>query len=117
AYWRVRTAALRDTVHWSPTVDPEVLKLVSNDIVRESNVHTLLHCWVVSTIVIDCTGDGDIFAQAGAAFDDDFDGESAHARLTTSFRFGNVDMRRYLDFRMLRQDEFSEVMQRAALDG
>ena len=38
AYWRVRTAALRDTVHWSPTVDPEVLKLVTNDIVRESNV-------------------------------------------------------------------------------
>ena len=43
AYWRVRTAALRDTVHWSPTVDPEVLKLVTNDIVRESNVHTLMH--------------------------------------------------------------------------
>ena len=48
AYWRVRTAALRDTVHWSPTVDPEVLKLVTNDIVRESNVHTLLHSWVVA---------------------------------------------------------------------
>ena len=141
AYWRVRTAALRDTVHWSPTVDPEVLKLVSNDIVRESNVHTLLHCWVVAAImrgnnvdgvifeskqgrfalmapvVIDCTGDGDVFAQAGAAFDDDFDGESAHARLTTSFRFGNVDMRRYLDFRMLHQIEFSEIMQRASLEG
>ena len=145
AYWRVRTAALRDTVHWSPTVDPEVLKLVSNDIVRESNVHTLLHCWVVATIVrhdsggatvggvifeskqgrfaltasvvIDCTGDGDVFAQAGAEFDDDFDGESAHARLTTSFRFGNVDMRRYLDFRMLHQTEFSEIMQRASQEG
>jgi hypothetical protein len=141
AYWRVRTAALRDTVHWSPTVDPEVLKLVTHDIVREANVHTLMHCWVVAAIttgdriggvifeskqgrfavtapvVIDCTGDGDVFAQAGAAFDDDFDGESAHARLTTSFRFGNVDMRRYLDFRMLRQDEFAEVMKRAADQG
>jgi 2-polyprenyl-6-methoxyphenol hydroxylase-like FAD-dependent oxidoreductase len=141
AYWRVRTAALRDTVHWSPTVDPEVLKLVTNDIVRESHVHTLMHCWVVATIVhdnavqgvifeskqgrfaltapvvIDCTGDGDVFAQAGEAFDDDFDGESAHARLTTSFRFGNVDMRRYLDFRMLQQSEFSETMQRATQEG
>jgi hypothetical protein len=101
----------------------------------------LLHCWVVATIVrdgsvggvvfeskqgrfaltapvvIDCTGDGDVFAQAGAGFDDDFDGESAHARLTTSFRFGNVDMRRYLDFRMLHQSEFSETMQRAAREG
>jgi hypothetical protein len=141
AYWRVRTAALRDTVHWSPTLDPEVLKLVTNDIVRESGVHTLMHCWVVSVIardgsvggvifeskqgrfallapvVIDCTGDGDVFALAGAAFDDDFDGDSAHARLTTSFRFGNVDMRRYLDFRMLRQSEFSEVMQHASHEG
>jgi FAD dependent oxidoreductase len=141
AYWRVRTAALRETVHWSPTVDPEVLKLVSNDIVRESNVHTLMHCWVVAAIVrddtvagvifeskqgrfalmasvvIDCTGDGDVFAQAGSAFDDDFDGESAHARLTTTFRFGNVDMRRYLDFRMLHQTEFSEIMQRATQEG
>jgi hypothetical protein len=141
AYWRVRTAALMDTVHWSPTVDPEVLKLVTNDIVRESNVQTLLHCWVVATltdgnraegvifeskqgrfavmapVVIDCTGDGDVFAQAGAAFDDDFDGESAHARLTTSFRFGNVDMRRYLDFRMLQQDDFSDVMKRASEEG
>ena len=141
AYWRVRTAALRDTVHWSPTVDPEVLKLVTNDIVRESTVHTMLHSWVVATIVrdnrvegvifeskqgrfalmapvvIDGTGDGDVFAQAGAAFDDDFDGESAHARLTTSFRFGNVDMRRYLDFWMLRKDEFTAVMKRASEEG
>jgi hypothetical protein len=141
AYWRVRTAALRGTVHWSPTVDPEVLKLVTNDIVRESNVHTLLHCWVVAAIVrdntvggvifeskqgrfaltapvvIDCTGDGDVFAMAGAGFDDDFDGDSAHARLTTSFRFGNVDMRRYLDFWMLHQTEFKEIMQRAAHEG
>jgi hypothetical protein len=141
AYWRVRTAALREMVHWSPTVDPEVLKLVTHDLVRESNVHTLMHSWVVAAIttgdriegvifeskqgrfavtapvVIDCTGDGDVFAQAGAAFDDDFDSESAHARLTTSFRFGNVDMRRYLDFRMLRQDEFAAVMKRAADQG
>ena len=141
AYWRVRTAALRDTVQWSPTLDPEVLKLVTNDVVRESNVHTLMHCWVVAAItrdnnvegvifeskqgrfaltapvVIDCTGDGDVFAMAGAGFDDDFDGESAHARLTTSFRFGNVDMRRYLDFRMLCQSEFSEIMLRASSEG
>ena len=141
AYWRVRTAALREMVHWSPTVDPEVLKLVTHDLVRESNVHTLMHCWVVAAIttgdriegvifeskqgrfavtapvVLDCTGDGDVFAQAGAAFDDDFDSESAHARLTTSFRFGNVDMRRYLDFRMLRQDEFAAAMKRAADQG
>jgi 2-polyprenyl-6-methoxyphenol hydroxylase-like FAD-dependent oxidoreductase len=141
AYWRVRTAALRDTVHWSPTLDPEVLKLATHDIVRESGVRTLMHCWVVASIVrdgrvdgvifeskqgrhallapvvIDSTGDGDVFALSGAQFDDDFDGESAHARLNTSFRFGNVDMRRYLDFRMLEHERFSEVMQEASRQG
>lgn len=141
AYWRVRTAALRGTVQWSPTVDPEVLKLVSNDIVREAKVHVLKHCWVVATmqddgrvggvifeskqgryaltapVVVDCTGDGDVFAQAGAGFDDDFDPESAHARLNTSFRFGNVNMRRYLDFRMLRDAEHKQVMKQASAEG
>ena len=72
---------------------------------------------LTASVVIDCTGDGDVFALAGANFDDDFDGESAHARLTTSFRFGNVDMRRYLDFWMLHQTEFKEIMQRAAHEG
>lgn len=141
AYWRMRTAALRGTVQWSPTVDPEVLKLVTHDIVREAKVHVLMHCWVVAAIqdgnavtgvifeskqgryalkarvVIDCTGDGDVFAYAGARYDDDFDAESAHARLNTSFRFGNVNMRRYMDFRMLRDAEHKEVMRRASAEG
>ena len=100
-----------------------------------------MHCWVVGTIaegnqvqgvlfeskqgrfavkaraVIDCTGDGDVFAQAGAAFDDDVDSESAHARMTTSFRFGNVEMRRYLDFRMLYAEEYKEAMRKASQEG
>jgi len=141
AYWRVRTAGLRGTVQWSPTVDPEVLKLVTHDIVREAKVRVLMHCWVVATmheddvvsgvifeskqgrhalkarVVIDCTGDGDVFAQAAARFDDDFDSESAHARLNTSFRFGNVNMRRYLDFRMLRDAEHKQVMKKASAEG
>lgn len=51
---------------WSPTVDPEVLKLVSNDIVRESKVHTLLHCWVVATIVRQGSGGATV---AGVIFE------------------------------------------------
>ncbi len=141
SYWRVRTAGLRGTVQWSPTVDPEVLKLVTHDIVREAKVHVLMHCWVVDTlhddgrvngvifeskqgrfalkapVVVDCTGDGDVFAYADARYDDDFDPESAHARLNTSFRFGNVHMRKYLDFRMLRDAEHKAVMRKASAQG
>src|SRR3990170_8766945 len=101
AYWGQRTSALRGVVQWSPTVDPEVLKLASNDVVREAGVQTLLHCWAVAAVkeggrvtgvvfeskegrkallarvVIDCTGDGDVFHFAGAEYEDDFDPQSA----------------------------------------
>ena len=137
SYWGVRTSAQRGVVNFSPTIDPEVLKLVSNDMVREEGVHVLFHCWAVAPLVedgrvkgvifeskegrfallanitIDCTGDGDIFAGAGAEFENDFDAEGAHARLNTSFRFGNVDMRRYLDFRMIYPDKYSDLMRQA----
>ena len=101
-------------------------------------MQTLLHCWAVAAVkegdkvrgvvfeskegrkallarvVIDCTGDGDIFALAGAEYEDDFDPESAHARLNTSFRFGNVDMRRFLDFRMIYPEKYSQLMRQAS---
>ena len=133
-YWGVRTAGHRGIVNYSPTIDPEVLKLISNDIVRETGVHVLLHSWVVAPVmdegrvrgiiseskegrfalladvVIDCSGDGDVFAMAGAEFEGDIIAEATHARLNTSFRLGNVDMRRYLDFRMLNPEKYRELM-------
>ncbi|TAJ94502.1 MAG: FAD-dependent oxidoreductase [Gammaproteobacteria bacterium] len=138
AYWGVRTAGHRGIVNFSPTIDPEVLKLILNDMVRAAKVNVLLHSWAVATlcrenkvtgvifeskegrfaikadITIDCSGDGDIFAKAGAVFENDFDGVSAHARLNTSFRFGNVDMRRYLDFRMIHPEQYSTLMREAS---
>lgn len=136
-YWGVRTAGQSGIVNYSPTIDPEVLKLISNDLVRAEGIHVLFHCWVVAPLVndarvegvifeskqgrfaltakviIDCTGDGDVFAGAGAEYESDFDAEGAHARLNTSFRFGNVDMRRFLDFRMIYPDKYSALMAEA----
>lgn len=138
AYWGARTSAQRGVVNWAPTVDPEVLKCVSNDIVREAGVHVLFHCWVVSAVcegervrgvifeskegrfallarvVVDCTGDGDVFAFAGAEFESDVDHSTAHARLNTSFRLGNVDMRRFLEFRVKQPEEYLRIMGQAA---
>jgi hypothetical protein len=134
----VRTSGQRGTVNYSPTVDPEVLKLISNDMVREAGVKVLFHCWAVAPVVtdgrvegvifeskqgrfalladlvVDCTGDGDIFAMAGAEYENDFDAVSSHARLNTSFRIGNADMRRYLDFRMMYPEKYSELMSQAS---
>ncbi len=133
-YWGVRTSGQRGIVNFSPTIDPEVLKLVSNDMVREAGVKVLLHSWVVAPIVeenqvrgvifeskegrfglladvvIDCSGDGDVFAMSGAEFENDIIPEASHGRLNTSFRLGNVDMRRYLDFRMVNPEKYRELM-------
>src|SRR6478609_1564595 len=43
AYWKERTAAYHGIVTWSPTIDPEHLKLVSQELVLESGVQLLLH--------------------------------------------------------------------------
>ena len=86
AYWKERTAAYHGIVTWSPTIDPERLKLASQELVLESGVQLLLHGLGATPIVqdgavagvifeskegrlairarvtVDCTGDGDIFA-------------------------------------------------------
>jgi hypothetical protein len=134
AYWGIRTSGQRGIVNFAPTIDPEVLKLISNDLVRQAGVDVMFHCWVVAPIVedgvvrgvifeskegrfallakvvIDCSGDGDVFALAGADYESDFIAEATHARLNTSFRFGNVDMRRYLDFRLVFPEKYREIM-------
>jgi 2-polyprenyl-6-methoxyphenol hydroxylase-like FAD-dependent oxidoreductase len=85
AYWRERTAAYHGIVTWSPTIDPERLKLASQELVLESGVQLLLHglgCAPImqdgavagvvfeskegrlairARVTVDCTGDGDIF--------------------------------------------------------
>ncbi|MGH2351543.1 MAG: FAD-dependent oxidoreductase [Chloroflexota bacterium] len=141
AYWGVRSSAHRRTVTWAPTVDPEVMKCVSNDMVREAGVHTLFHGWAVAAlheqgrvrgaifeskegrfalrakVTIDGSGDGDIFAAAGAEHERDFDSTTIHARVNTSFRFGNVDMPRYLDFKLNQAPEHAALMRRAVEAG
>ncbi len=76
----------------NPTVDAEALKFVMLDMIEEAGVKVFLHCWGVDAIldgntvcgavfesksgrqailakqVIDATGDGDVFAAAGAEY-------------------------------------------------
>jgi hypothetical protein len=136
-FWGVRNTAHRGTVTWAPTVDPEVLKLISNDMVREAKVRMLFHSWVVAPVIedgrvagaifeskegrhailasatIDCTGDGDVFALAGAAFETAFDNTSIHALMNTCCRVGNVDALRYFEFREKNPEQFASLMRQA----
>jgi len=93
----------------NPTVDAEALKYVMVEMIEEAGLKVFLHCWGVDVVlngnevrgavlesksgrqailaktVVDATGDGDLFAAAGAAFEH----RSHNVGLVS--RVGNVD--------------------------
>jgi hypothetical protein len=92
--------------------DPEVMKRVADELVAEAGVELLFHCWgadpiledgvvkglcienvdgrraIRAGVVVDCTGDGDVMARAGAKWTK---GQSLQP-MTMSFRMGNLDI-------------------------
>ena len=123
AHWAQRTAAYHGVVTWSPTIDPERLKLLSQQIVLERKVKLVYHSWacvpvveegrvrgvvfeskegrmaIMARVVVDATGDGDLFARAGAAFEDDIEEGDIHHCMNTAWLFGGVEMGRWIAFR------------------
>jgi hypothetical protein len=93
----------------NPTVDAEAAKYLMVEMIEEANVQVFLHCWgvdavmqdgslcgavfesksgrqaVLAKVVIDATGDGDIFAAAGASF------EHRSHNIGLVSRIGNLD--------------------------
>ena len=135
-YWKERTAAFHGIVTWSPTLDPEALKLLSQELVLREGVHLVLHAAAAMPILadgrvagivfeckegrlairakvtIDCTGDGDIFHRAGAASENDIDERDIHHCMNTAWLFAGVDMARWIDFKTGDPKGFGEFMER-----
>jgi hypothetical protein len=136
AYWTQRTAAFHGVVTWSPTIDPEWLKTACMDMVVGHKVQLFLHAWAVAPIadgpriegaifeskegrqairarvVVDASGDADLFARAGAALDSDIDERDIHHCTNTAWLFGGVDMDRWIAFRTGDPQGFSDFMAR-----
>lgn len=135
-YWSNRTAAYHGVVTWSPTIDPERLKLLSQEIVLERNVKLVYHSWaavpiveggkvkgvvfeskegrmaIMADVVVDATGDGDVFARAGADFENDIEEGDVHHCMNTAWLFGGVDMNRWIDFKTGQPEQHAEFMAR-----
>jgi hypothetical protein len=62
--------------------------------------------------VVDATGDGDLFARAGAAFESDIEAQDIHHCMNTPWLFGGVDMQRWIAFRAEQPEQFAQFMQR-----
>jgi len=93
----------------NPTVDPEAAKFMMDEMVREAGASVFFHCWgadaimdakairgivfeskagrqaILAKVVIDTTGDGDVFAAAGAEY------EQRTYAIGTVHRLGNLD--------------------------
>mgnify|MGYP001277493897 CR=1 FL=1 len=136
-YWSNRFSAHHGVVTWAPMIDPEHLKIASYDLAREAGVDIVMHAWatspvmedgrikgmiiqskqgrhaVLAKIVIDTTGDGDIFTAANVAGEDDVLEDSIHGTMNTAWLFGGLDVPRWLEFKMNEKSAFSEFTQHA----
>ena len=65
---------------------------------------------VMAQVVIDATGDGDLFARAGADYDNDIEAADVHHCMNTSWLFGGVDMNRWIAFRAGQPDAYAAFM-------
>ena len=137
-YWGDRSAAYQGVVTWSPTVDPELLKNVSIDVLEEKGVKLLMHSWGVQALVendqvkggifesksgrqailakvtIDATGDGDVFDFAGAEHVNDVVEDNIHHRMNVAFLWGDIDYNKWLDFKNNNPEDFRAVMAEGA---
>jgi hypothetical protein len=124
----------RERLLYTAVLDPEVLKAELEDMVTEAGVDLLLHSWgtrpimegntakgvffesksgrqaILAKVVIDSTGDGDIFVAAGAGFDDELQ-SSFRTALAFTYWIANVDTCRLDDFRRSHPDRFALLMQ------
>jgi len=132
AYWGQRTSAFHGIVAWAPTIDPERLKVTTQDMLLAAGVRLVFHSWaavpvvedgrvtgvifeskggrqaLMAKVVVDTTGDGDIFSRAGAEFDTDIEEGDVHHSANTAFMLAGVDMKTWLKFRAEEPDQFSE---------
>jgi hypothetical protein len=133
-HWSFRTAAYHGVVTWSPTIDPERLKLLSQELVIERGVKLVYHSWAAmplmedgrvvgatfeskegrmairAKVVVDATGDGDLFARAGAAYTNDIEQNDVHHCMNTAWMFGGVDMDQWIAFRSGQPEAYNAFM-------
>jgi ribulose 1,5-bisphosphate synthetase/thiazole synthase len=112
--------------------DPEVFKLVALDLLDEAGVKFLLHAFAADVIggdplrgvvfetksgpvvvkaraVVDCTGDGDVAARAGAAFEVGRDHDELVQPMTLMFRMVEFERRAFAAYAKAHPDQWRGV--------
>lgn len=135
-YWQNRTTAFHGIVQWAPTLDPERMKLNNQEMLLQAGVRLVFHSWaarpivkdgtakgvvfeskagrqaILAKVVVDTTGDGDMFARAGAGFDTDIEEGDVHHSMNTAWVVGGVNMDRWIDWKIHHPEELRGLMER-----
>src|SRR4030043_296154 len=122
-------------VLYSAVVDPEILKDELNDMVLGAGAELLLHSWgtqpimdgdtvkgvffesksgrqaILAKVIIDATGDGDIFVAAGAELDNECDNKRRTAWLALVWGLTNGNIRKYDNFKASQPEKYKELIQ------
>jgi hypothetical protein len=117
-----------ERIRYSPSVHPEHLKILSTRLLEEAGAELIHHAFACAAIVenqrvkgvvfeskmgrrailarvtIDCTGDGDIFALAGADF------EKKDVPVGLVFRFGGVDTTKADQYVIDHPEEYHQLL-------
>ena len=67
---------------------------------------------IFADVVIDCTGDGDVFARAGGTSEMDIAEDDIHHTMNGSCLMAGVDMQQWLQFRAEQPDDYSALIRR-----
>lgn len=131
------STVVEDKIRMSVYFDPEMLKCVFNEMLMESKVKVYLHSWIAGVVgedseikaiiieskegrkgikgrvVIDATGDGDIFYWTGedyATFDP-YSTKVRSSHVALVFRLGNVNVVKFNSFREECADEYKRLLE------
>lgn len=133
-----------DIEHWKPYfnmtrsghvcyggyTDPEIFKIVLQQMVEEAGVVIYLHCWackaieqnglvqgvsfeskggrkaILASAVIDCTGDGDIAASAGASFGHAYHDGLRNASMGVVYRLGIENFQKFMNYTLIDSEDW-----------
>ncbi len=133
-YVRQNSKINKDVVLYTVLLDPEVLKDELNRMIEEAGVKLYLHSWgtqaimdgnqakgvifesksgrqaVLARVVIDSSGDGDIFVSAGADHLTKIDPKRRCSHLAFAFWVANVDNAREDEFKAAQPQKYNELL-------
>jgi hypothetical protein len=130
-----------DRVVYAAIIDAEISKVILNEMVEEAGIKVYCHAWgtepimegdhckgviiesksgrqaILGKVIIDSTGDGDLFPYAGIEFEDNIPPHFRIANLALCFWIDGVDLKKVADFRKNNTKEFMDLQRKAMAAG